>query len=195
MNGFLQGPWLPRVGWTLLHALWEGMLVALAAALVLRGLSGFSPRLRYAVAVTALLVMAGLPLRHLAAFQRAPSPTFPIQAPLDRIGSTEAVTLPVSGNAPWSQAAAHLEPAMPWIVAAWAAGVLLGVLRLAGGWACLQRLRCRKAALAPTELQGLLLDLCRRAGLQRAVTLLLCDGLTGPCVTGVIRQAILVPAG
>ena len=91
--------------------------------------------------------------------------------------------------------AARLERALPWVVAAWAVGVLVSLLRLAGGWAWLQRLRWRKAELAPDALQGRLLDLCRRAGLKRAVTLLMCEGLIGPSVVGILRPAILVPAG
>jgi hypothetical protein len=88
-----------------------------------------------------------------------------------------------------------LERILPWVVAVWAAGAILSLLRLAGGWVWLQRLRWGKAELAPDALQGRLLDLCRRAGLKRAVTLLTCEGLAGPCVMGVLRPAILVPAG
>ncbi len=56
-------------------------------------------------------------------------------------------------------------------------------------------MRWVKSELAPDLLQGRLLGLCRRAGLKRAVTLLMCEGLTGPSVVGVLRPAILVPAG
>jgi Zn-dependent protease with chaperone function len=84
---------------------------------------------------------------------------------------------------------------MPWVVLAWAIGVLLSLSRLAGGWFWLQRLRWSRAELAPDGLQRQLLDLCRRAGLKRAVTLLMCERLPGPSVVGILRPAILVPAG
>ena len=42
MNGLLhacfQAPWLSALGWALVHSLWEGTLVCLATALILRGM-------------------------------------------------------------------------------------------------------------------------------------------------------------
>jgi beta-lactamase regulating signal transducer with metallopeptidase domain len=195
MNGLLHASWLPAVGWALLHSLWEGTLVALAAALVLRGLRGASPRLRYAVAVFALLLMAVLPVRHLLSLRATASPVLLTQRPLAQAGPIFTQVTPAPTPALRTRMTARLERAMPWVVVVWLAGACLSLLRLAGGWAWLQRLRWAKAELAPDVLQSRLLELCRRAGLKRAVTLLTCDGLVGPSVVGVLRPAILVPAG
>lgn len=195
MNGLLHASWLPVVGWALLHSLWEGTLVVLAAALVLRSLRGASPRLRYAVAILALLLMTGLPLRHLMPPRSGTSPVFlALKHPAPE-GSTIGQVAPEPAPALRTRVAASLERALPWVVTIWAVGVFVSLLRLAGGWAWLQRLRWRQSELAPDALQGRLLDLCRRAGLKRAVTLLMCEGLIGPSVVGILRPAILVPAG
>lgn len=195
MNGLLHASWLPVVGWALLHSLWEGTLVVLAAALLLRGLRGASPRLRYTVAVLALLLMTGLPLRHLVPLHSGTSAVLLAQNHPSIEGPALSQVLPEPASALRTRMAAGLERAMPWVVAIWAVGVFVSLLRLAGGWAWLQRLRWKKAELAPDALQGRLLDLCRRAGLKRAVTLLMCEGLVGPSVVGILRPAILVPAG
>lgn len=195
MNGLLHVPWLPVLGWALLHSLWEGTLVALAAALVLRGLHGASPRLRYAVAVLALLLMAGLPLRHLMPPRSGTSPVLLASKPPAPERPAFNQVAPEPAPALRTRMTASLERALPWVVAVWVVGVFVSLLRLAGGWVWLQRLRWRKAELAPDVLQGRLLDLCRRAGLKRAVTLLMCEGLIGPSVVGILRPAILVPAG
>jgi beta-lactamase regulating signal transducer with metallopeptidase domain len=195
MNGLLHASWLPVVGWALLHSLWEGTLVVLAAALVLRSLRGASPRLRYILAVLALLLMTGLPLRHLVPLRSGTSQVLLAPKHPAPEGPAFSQVIPESAPALRTLMAARLERAMPWVVAIWAVGVFVSLLRLAGGWAWLQRLRWKKAELAPDALQGRLLDLCRRAGLKRAVTLLMCEGLIGPSVVGILRPAILVPAG
>ncbi len=46
MNGLLHASWLPFVGWTILHSLWEGTLVVLATALGLRSLQELDTRVR-----------------------------------------------------------------------------------------------------------------------------------------------------
>lgn len=195
MSGLLHASWLPVVGWALLHSLWEGTLVVLAAALVLRSLRGASPRLRYTVAVLALLLMTGLPLRHLVPPPSGAPPVLLAQGHPKPEGPSLSQVVPEPVPALRTRMATGLERAMPWVVAVWAMGVSVSLLRLAGGWAWLQRLRWRHSELAPDALQGRLLDLCRRAGLKRAVTLLMCEGLVGPSVVGVLRPAILVPAG
>ena len=195
MNALFHAAWMPQLGWVLLASLWEGTLVALASALVLRGLRGISPRLRYAVAVAGLLLMAGMPLRHLAPLRRETASALAVRNLSPRTEPAPPKVLPLPTPALQTRMMGGLERAMPWVVLAWAIGVLLSLSRLAGGWFWLQRLRWSRAELAPDGLQRQLLDLCRRAGLKRAVTLLMCERLPGPSVVGILRPAILVPAG
>ena len=170
MSGFLHASWLPAVGWVLLHTLWEGALVALAAAAVLRVLRGSSPRVRYVVAVTALFLMAGMPFRHLASFQPGPPRVVLAQGGSVSEGKSLTRVAPTPTPTPTlrTRMVMGLERGLPWAAVFWALGVCCSLLRLAGGWVWLQRLRWGKAELAPDELQRKLLDLCRRAG--RAVS-------------------------
>lgn len=196
MNGLLHAPWLSSLGWALVHSLWEGALVALGAALLLRSMRGATSRSRYMVAVLALLLFAGLPLRRVVATPSASErPWILERVTLRPNASTGSAPGPLPIPALRTRAAERLERALPWMVLVWGAGMLILLLRLAGGWLWLQRLRWRRAELAPDALQRQLLDLCRRAGLKRAVTLLGCEGLPGPSVVGFLRPAILVPTG
>ena len=54
--------WIPVVGWTLIHFLWQGLVVGLVAGVVLRLCRATSPGLRYVVACATLIVLAALPL-------------------------------------------------------------------------------------------------------------------------------------
>jgi hypothetical protein len=49
------------VGWSLLHFVWQGGLIAIAAAAVLRLVPGRAPRLRYGAASLALAAMLASP--------------------------------------------------------------------------------------------------------------------------------------
>ena len=57
-----EQPLIHAVGWSLLHFLWEGAIVALLLTSALRLLSNRSSQLRYAVACCALVLMAAGPL-------------------------------------------------------------------------------------------------------------------------------------
>ena len=55
-------PLMHALGWTLLHFLWEGAIIAALLSLVLRGLSHHSSQVRYSVACCALALMVASPL-------------------------------------------------------------------------------------------------------------------------------------
>ena len=63
MITLLNQPWTERLGWTLLHFLWQGILVAALFALA-RALAGgrISARGRYAIACASLLAMTAAPV-------------------------------------------------------------------------------------------------------------------------------------
>ena len=61
MNAFLQIVWqhplLELIGWTLVHSLWQGSIIATGLAMALRSIKSGSAALRYNVACGALLLM------------------------------------------------------------------------------------------------------------------------------------------
>lgn len=128
MNALLHIPWLPAVGWALLHSLWEGTVVVLLVALALRWLRGATPRMRYAVAVFGLILMAGLPIRHLVSLHPDPKPVVLARGTLNE--DAQVSVQPIPTKAPLSKIAisSNLEKALPWVVAAWILGVCLSLI-------------------------------------------------------------------
>jgi beta-lactamase regulating signal transducer with metallopeptidase domain len=59
--GYLAQPWLSPLGWSLLHFLWQGALLAALLAAVLYLLRGSAANWRYLAACTVLLLMAACP--------------------------------------------------------------------------------------------------------------------------------------
>jgi beta-lactamase regulating signal transducer with metallopeptidase domain/protocatechuate 3,4-dioxygenase beta subunit len=165
-------PWMARLGWTLVHFLWQGTVIAAAYAMA-DGLGGrlLSARARYALACAALTTMA-----------MAPPVTFLASGNL--IAATPA--FPIAGGPSW-------ELALPLLVVIWAAGVALFSARLIGGWRVVARLRRVAVSAPPAEWREALDALMARMRVAAPVRLLASALASTPTVVGWLRPAILVP--
>ena len=170
----LQQPWVVRVGWTLVHFLWQGALIALLYAAV-RGLLGraLTPRARYALASLALAVMTATPPLTLLA-----------------VGSLHAGALPVQQ---WRVSGAVWERALPWVVIIWLGGALVFSARLIGGWRLTARLRSVAVGPVPREWQHALEDLMGRLRVSAPVRLVASSLISTPVVVGWLRPWVLMP--
>src|SRR5205085_8946249 len=124
MITLLNQPWTERLGWTLLHFLWQGTLVAALYALA-RTLAGgrISARGRYAIACASLLAMTAAPV--LTYWWLGHSG----QAP--RIGElTDWGARQLAAGVAYSPVTDPWQQAMPGIVIAWFAGPAACSLRL-----------------------------------------------------------------
>ncbi len=206
---------IERLGWMLVHFLWQATVVALLLAVLLRVLRRADANLRYAAACGALALMAVLPLITMQLVEIpgpaaeagplreiAPPTAEPLPLSVERVGQlpplsavppleTADVTVPI----PWQErAATALEPALPYMVLGWLAGVFgLSAWHL-GGWAQLQRLKRRMTRKAGPALHTMLDALANGLGVRRAVILLESALVEVPTVIGWLRPAILLPA-
>jgi len=195
---FSQHPAIHALGWTLLHFLWQGTVVAILLAGVLGRLSSRRPQWRYGAACGALVLMLVLPLvtwRHLAGAPQmlgmAITPT--------QIESNPGLSLQkgLSGSAePWlKHSARKLDQSMPWVISIWFTGVILLWSRLNIGLIAAWRMRSSALQPAPTELLLVFQKLSRRLGVARAVKLVNSAVVEVPTVIGWLRPAVLIPVG
>jgi beta-lactamase regulating signal transducer with metallopeptidase domain len=189
-------PAVQAIAWALIHFLWQGALVGLAAAGVLGLLRRGSAAQRYAVAAAALLLMLALPVGTAllsAGSLDATSGLVPSTAgkganlPISRI---EAPSMPAVLPAPIQDA---LPSALPWIFALWLAGVALLSMYHLGGWRQVRKLRKAGRPLGG-DLEATVRSLAGRLGVARAIRLLESSAVPVPAVIGWLRPAILVPA-
>ncbi len=188
-------PAVQAVAWALVHFLWQGALVGIAAAGALTLLKNGSASLRYSVALGALLVLLLCPVGTALWMAGAGG-----EQPLAR----EAVPAVVVAGAPVqvpdvpvlsSNARDLLPAALPWFFAVWLAGVaVLSVYHL-GGWSQARRWTRRATRPLPEDWQAKLRVLARRLGIGREVGLLESASAQVPSVIGWLRPVILVPAG
>lgn len=198
-----SAPTVDLLGWTLLHVVWQGALLAALLAGALRLLRHHTPRVRYAVSCAALLGLLALPVGTAlflsetgAPVENAPASavvSVPAESPaLDQSPDPESVA---EEELSWQeQVAAWAQPVLPWLVFGWGLGVLVFAGRLAGGAWRVRRLR-RQSRSAPSEWQTRLQALAEQMGLRRSVALRRSERVESPMVAGWWRPVVLVPAG
>jgi len=181
-----------RLGWTLVHFLWQGALIAAAYAATRRWMAG--PNTRYILACAALAAMMAAPL--VTRSWMGPSDAVPVSTHLmDRVPST-AYT---SAAAPVTllETASRVQSAqfLPWIVAIWLVGLIAFWMRLIAGWIVAARIRSTQIRPAPPEWQQTLNRLQARVGVSRPVRLLISALVQTPAVVGWLKPVVLVPIG
>jgi beta-lactamase regulating signal transducer with metallopeptidase domain len=187
MITLLNQPWTERLGWTLLHFLWQGILVAALCALA-RALAGgrISARGRYAIACASLLAMTAAPVFTYWWLGNSGQAA--------RIGDlTDWGARQLAPGVAYSPVTDPWQQAMPGIVMAWFAGAAACSLRLLMGFISAAALRRSRHAPVLTEWQQTLDRLIERMHVSRRVRLLPTDRVDSPSVIGWLRPVILAP--
>ena len=92
--------WIDVAGWTLLHFVWQGSLIALCAALALRVPRSSRPHVRYCVACVALGVMLAAPV--VTAIVLTGAPRVGIAESIHVLRSPQGALVGVAFTTPWS---------------------------------------------------------------------------------------------
>ncbi|MTV56206.1 M56 family metallopeptidase, partial [Pseudoduganella buxea] len=186
------------IGWSLLHFLWQGLLIGWAAALALHLLRNRSAQARYAVACGALLLCAALPLGSIAWRVAAQLDGHAMPVPVDPLLVVVGATVDGIGAADADDMTSleyMLRRQLPWLVLLWAGGAALMTLRLSLG---LQWVRQRTLAghyRLDAAWQARLDAMARRFGIRRPVRLGVSgEDLEGPMTAGCWRPIVLLPA-
>ncbi len=205
-------------GWTMLHYLWIGALVALVAGACRVVLRHAAANVRYAVALACFAVLAALPVGiavwvgakpqavQLAAVVIPSAATMPVDG-----GATIDLAVPAAGAT--GSASALPEPPMtsaesneffqlatstlqssarylPWL---WLIGTPFTFLLLATGVVGAERLRHSSHKLD----DGPIADACARIveslWIGRRVTVAVCERIAAPMLVGIVRPIILLP--
>ncbi|MCE5325447.1 MAG: M48 family metalloprotease [Planctomycetaceae bacterium] len=187
------------LGWALVHSLWQGAVIVLAAAAALRLISPTRPRLRYAVACTALLMMVLLAgataLVCAGQLRSAREPS-----PAHRTAEAQGSAMPADAAAPAAgllqallDVNGRLRPALPWLVAAWLVGVMTAGARRAWAWRYARGLVRHDVWPVGESLAHAAAAMARRLGVGRAVAVLQSARVAVPVVIGWLRPVVLLP--
>src|ERR1041385_768986 len=193
-------PWVERLAMTLLHFLWQGLLIAALYATVRRVLAhAWSPQARYLFACGTLAAMMAAPLVTWELMRPADAPAEAMYrirsapAAASTTGTATNMTLPESIRAAVS--GVHSEPFLSAVVIVWLAGSVVFWVRLAGGWVVTARMRSMLVRRAPPEWQERFRELGAQIGIPRPVRLLVSAVAQVPMVVGWLRPLVLLPVG
>ena len=193
------------IGWGLIHFLWQGTVLAVLLGLTLLVLPRGFARARYVAGCVTLALMLLAPT--FTIWQLA-DPHDPASPYFEDVQASALVAAPASGSELLGDSTTPLPSAspsrdgrlvvdanrvLPWVVMAWAIGVLVCSMRLAGGWwqaRRLVRLGTRPIAAHWEQVKD---TLAARLGLSRTVRLLESTRLHVPVVVGWLRPVLLVP--
>jgi beta-lactamase regulating signal transducer with metallopeptidase domain len=188
-----MNPFIQLLGWSLVHALWQGCVLVLLAALVGGFLRSHARHLLNGLVLSLCLLLPAITAWQ---FHR------PLSAGVGAVMVMDAVVLAPSGIAVpgavpisiplWLRLEAFVQPRLPFLVALWAVGASLMALRLGGGLALTLRWK-RQALPAPIEWQDAVNALARRTGILRPVRLLLTSRGTTPMALGLWKPTVLLP--
>jgi beta-lactamase regulating signal transducer with metallopeptidase domain len=203
--------WLSRgetvaLGWTLLHFCWQGTAVALAYAVVDRVTLQAGSKVRYAVALAALMLMPAVVAGTFAMEMRAAAPARTRgNGQVSQDASEMHLTVstgPVLHEIPLATSLVEeptnwltirAERLLPWVDGLWLAGVFLLAIRSLGGWFQLEHLRRRARGIVPEELERGFRRICKQVRVGRRVALRVSDEVISPLAMGVWRVTVILP--
>src|SRR4030095_4462931 len=196
------------LGWTLVHFLWQGALVALMLALARVALKRRTANLRYLASCAAMLLMLALPV---ITFVTLSSEAHKTQArmtlpptPPEQTVKTDALKSELGGDSPLvgglNQSPTPTSPrrqlrelfpgVAPWLASLWLAGVVLLSLRMIYGLIYARRLKSYGTSPLPDEWEIRFAELCRNIRVLRPVRLLESAMVQVPAVIGWLRPVV-----
>ncbi len=218
-NELLAMPAVQRLGWTLLHFLWQGILIGLLCGVFLRLPLAKRARVAYAVCLCGLVLCALFPVATFYAVKPvdAPPALIDTSAVAPEAAGSQVLTAPVfvpeakNLNAPiasalrmpeadeplsWHERLAEiLAPYVPWLVVGWLPIALVFSLCLGWQWGQTRLWVRAGRPIDKSDTQTLLGKLCARAGVRGKVVLLESARVLGPLTVGFFKPVILVPVG
>lgn len=212
---FLGTELVARIGWTLLHSLWQIGLTSIALFVVLRALRDYSANLRYVIAVSALLLSVFLPVY---TFVQISTPTQIHESESAAARSDAILKREVAGSSDVAlvknteQASSEngggmsgrfmdvfiwmnrgVAGVLPFAVIAWLLGVMFFSVRLGGGLFQLGGYRT-KGSERPDECWQLVFErLCDISGVTQTVRFLSSEFIHTPVAIGILKPIIIIP--
>lgn len=184
-----------RVGWMLMHSVWQGSVVAVGLVVVLVLMRNRSARARYLCACIALLLCLLAPVATVIVTRPAEVPiqnaTISVPGEISSTGAANLVQLRINEELPFLRS---LERFIPYTVYVWSFGVIALCLRMSVGFGRVQAWKGNGYQIIDERWTGALRRCAKGLGLSRSILLLQSARVTVPMTIGFIRPAVLIPA-
>lgn len=192
MNTLTMNPWITALAWTLVHSIWQVMIIYGVMRLLLAMTHAASAKARYAIGVGSLAAIA-ICSAVTFAWQFDPASEITEVARIFVLPANSSAVHPASLDlltrlSHWMSA--HLQN----VVLGWLAGVAVFGLRLTLTWWREQSLRQNLISIGESW-ERRLAELASDLGIRRVVTLSQSHAVSAPVLIGFLKPVILFPVG
>jgi bla regulator protein BlaR1 len=196
ISNFISENLINALGWTLVHSLWQGAAAAVGFALLMVFMRRNRSQTRYYIGVMAVLLVLAMSIVTFIGIYRAGAAGSNLFGITGTVGTVEAGTPGMETNSTISVIFQnYFNRHLPLIVTVWMLGVLVLVLRFAGGFIYNQRLKVHRTRPISTHWQNRLEALCRKIGVDRAVRFVESASIRIPMTIGHFKPVLLFPIG
>jgi len=186
-------PWIQALGWTLLHFIWQGLVIGAAFAAVRALIPRAHCTARYGAGLAALAALTLWPIATFLAMRPWNVDATDAATSVAQTGTTVAAGVSAIVDVAGTQFSSVIEATMPWLVLLWAGGVLAMGGRIVWQWRALMRLT-QSWAESSVELDAALLSLKKRFAILQRVRVLVSERVDTPMLVGWLRPVVLLPA-
>ena len=203
LNWFPNGKWMQAICWTLLHSLWQGMLLAIVAAIIVMVTRRSLPRLRYSL-LTALfvvfIIVTGITFikQFMFAGEEQSSPVrLEMAIPVSTTGALKQTAIQAT-----SARQTYLDAMVEYfnthasiIVITWFIFFSAKLVRILANIGYVQRIRNYRTSAPPYYWKQKMTELAQKLGISQSILLLESTIIKVPMVVGMLKPVILVPLG
>lgn len=185
------------IGWTLLHSLWQGLLAAVLAGIIIMSTRKTSARIRYNLlsGVFILFVITTLlTFLQLSSSIKGTGGSFSELA-VTSTGTSQPVSVAVSPATIFDQFSAYFNTHADIFVLAWAIFFSLHCIKLMTAFGEIRRIRTHKVHEVSGEWMEKFAHLKELIGIKQAVSLLQSGLIKVPVAIGFFKPVILLPFG
>ncbi|MEZ5040432.1 MAG: ankyrin repeat domain-containing protein [Saprospiraceae bacterium] len=212
IDHLLSEAFISALGWTLIHALWQGALLAIVLAILLVVTHRYSSRTRYFIAIISLFLFA---LSTIVSFSLLYNPNIveannmsidhPEMGPLSvsveedatentKVPELSTAAKPKHSTALFQQTQAYFSQHLPLIVTLWMLGVVALLLRFLGSLAYIQRLRSYRTESLSNNWLKKGEALSRQLKINKKIAFMASHRVLTPLAIGIFRPVILLPS-
>lgn len=198
LNDWMSESLLQAIGWTLVHSLWQLILIAALLWLVLKLVHRAKPSLKYGLAVGALGLSLAVSIGTFI-YQYSPeesSRPFLTERDLQVFLSNPSIIQAEAGiESTINQAIIWIEQNLPLLVNFWFLGALLFLFRLVNSLSEIRSLRKSSSPVTDFQLEKMVYRMAGKMGINSDLQLRISSSGVSPLTFGTLKPIILLPAG
>jgi len=209
MLDFISSQIISTIGWTIIHSLWQGLLISLLLATILIFIDKKNTRIRSTISYLALIFLFTISMRTYIDLDKNQSKSFQnatsnksISSSDNLLQKSEVPVIPFSSEKKNSVISKYTNLAQSFlseninvIVLLWFAGIIILSIRLLGGIYYTQRLKFREVIPVNDYWDNKIAKLSAKFEITKTVKLLQSKLVEFPITIGYFKPVILLPIG